>query len=99
MPLEIWFSRDVHQVLLAAAEANDEALGSGLIGPDPKRVRAYHQGFRAALSTVALALGLPLLPVASAKAQCAVADGSVPLVSDRPCATVPGVRDEGWARL
>jgi len=99
MSIDIWLSQDVRHVLLAAAKANEEALDSGLMGPDPGRVRAYHQGFRAALSAVALALGLPPLPVANAEEQYSLVERSVPLASDRPCTTVCGLRDEGCTRL
>ncbi len=58
-------------------EANEDALAAGLIHSDPLRKRAYHQGFRAALSTVALALGLPPLPLADAEEQLSVLDSDL----------------------
>lgn len=62
MSVDVWFTQDIRQIILAAVRANEEALAAGLVDRDPPHERAYHQGFRAALSTMALALGLPTLP-------------------------------------
>jgi hypothetical protein len=81
---DIWYSEDVQRIILAAVQANEEALGAGLMGTDQARMRAYHQGFRAALSTVALALGLPTLPLAPVE-ECSTADNSLRLSADPVC--------------
>ncbi len=64
MSVDVWFTQDIEQIILAAVHANEEAIAAGMLGGDPLRQRSYHQGFRAALSTLALALGLPQLPPA-----------------------------------
>jgi hypothetical protein len=80
--VDVWFTQDIGQIILAAVRANEDALAAGLIGSDPLRQRAYHQGFRAALSTMALALGLPQLPPTDDREQCTVVDSSVGLGDD-----------------
>jgi hypothetical protein len=75
--VDVWFTHDIEQIILAAVHANEEAIAAGMLGGDPLRQRSYHQGFRAALSTLALALGLPQLPPADDKEECAVMDSSV----------------------
>jgi hypothetical protein len=75
--VDVWFTQDIGQIILAAVQANEDALAAGLIGSDPQRQRAYHQGFRAALSTMALALGLPQLPPVDDREQCTVVDTAV----------------------
>jgi hypothetical protein len=83
MSVDVWFTQDIGQIITAAVRANEDALAAGLIGSDPQRQRAYHQGFRAALSTLALALGLPQLPPVDDREECTVVDSSVAV-------------DEGW---
>jgi hypothetical protein len=71
MSLDIWFREDIKNIILAAEQANVQGLQSGLWSTDPELQRAcpeckrrtYHQGFRAALSTLALAFGLAPLPL------------------------------------
>jgi hypothetical protein len=75
--VDVWFTQDIQQILVAAVRANEEALAAGMLGHDPQRNRTYHQGFRAALSTMALALGLPQLPPADAEEQCVVVDTAI----------------------
>jgi hypothetical protein len=75
--VDVWFTQDIERIILAAVHANEEAIASGMLGGDPLRQRSYHQGFRAALSTLALALGLPQLPPADDGEECAVVDSSV----------------------
>jgi hypothetical protein len=75
--VDVWFTQDISQIITAAVQANEDALAAGLIGSDPQRQRAYHQGFRAALSTMALALGLPQLPPVDGGEECTVVDSSV----------------------
>ena len=84
MSVDVWFTQDIGQIITAAVQANEDALAAGLIGNDPQRQRAYHQGFRAALSTLALALGLPQLPPADDREQCTVVDSSVAVEDDWP---------------
>jgi hypothetical protein len=86
--VDIWFTQDIGQIILAAVQANEDALAAGLIGSDPQRQRAYHQGFRAALSTMALALGLPQLPPVDDREECMVVDTAV-AVDDRGLAFAP----------
>jgi hypothetical protein len=75
--VDVWFTHDIEQIILAAVHANEEAIAAGMLGSNPLRQRSYHQGFRAALSTLALALGLPQLPPADDREECAVVDSSV----------------------
>lgn len=84
MSVDVWFTQDIGQIILAAVQANEEALSAGLIGSDPQQRRVYHQGFRAALSTMALALGLPQLPPVDEREQCTVVDSAVAADDHRP---------------
>jgi hypothetical protein len=86
MSLDIWLSEDIEQIIIAAVRANEEALADGFLGSDPLRQRAYHQGFTAALSTMALALGLPQLPPLDDTEQTTIVESSV-------------VVGESWPRL
>jgi len=72
--VEIWFTQDISQIILAAVRANEQALAAELADRDPLHELAYHQGFRAALSTMAVALGLPLPPRVNDEQQATVAD-------------------------
>ncbi len=59
MGLDVWFRDDITAALLAADQASATtvaALGDGTVNPET--IRAFRQGFRAALATVALAFGL-----------------------------------------
>jgi hypothetical protein len=89
MSVDVWFTQDIGQIILAAVHANEDALAAGLIGSDPQRRRAYHQGFRAALSTMALALGLPQLPPADDRELCTVVDTAVAVDDGRPVLAPP----------
>jgi hypothetical protein len=82
--VDVWFTQDIGQIILAAVKANEDALAAGLIADDPLHKRTYHQGFRAALSTVALALGLPQLPPIDDEEQCSVVDRSVTMMDNWP---------------
>ena len=84
MSVHVWFTQDIGQIILAAVKANEDALAAGLIGNDPLNKRTYHQGFRAALSTVALALGLPQLPPIDDEEQCSVVDRPVTMMDNWP---------------
>ena len=59
MGLDIFFSEDVRNALVAADEASSStARVCAAVGGDPVTLRAYLEGYRAALTTVALAFGL-----------------------------------------
>jgi len=59
MGLDIFFSEDIRNALLAADEASTStARVCAAVGEDPVTLRAYLEGYRAALTTVALAFGL-----------------------------------------
>ena len=67
MGLDIWFREDIANALKAAEAASATtvaAMEHALVGagqttaPDPRYLRAYREGWRAALVTVALAFGL-----------------------------------------
>jgi len=77
--VDVWFTQDIRQIILAAVRANEEALAAGLVDRDPPHERAYHQGFRAALSTMALALGVPMLPTVDEEERCTVLEASTPV--------------------
>jgi len=57
MALDIFFSEDIRNALLAADEASSSTAAYCLDGPV---LWAYLEGYRAALTTVALAFGIPL---------------------------------------
>jgi hypothetical protein len=77
MSQDVWFTADIHHIILAAVRANQDALSAGLVGSDPWRKCAYHQGFRAALSALSLTLGLPQLPPVDDAEGYTVADSSL----------------------
>ncbi len=59
MRLDIFFGDDIRNALLAADEASTAtARACVAAGGDPTVLRAYLEGYRAALTTVALAFGL-----------------------------------------
>lgn len=59
MSLDVYFSDDIRNALLAADEASSStARACAAVGVDQVTLRAYLEGYRAALSTVALAFGL-----------------------------------------
>lgn len=63
MSLDIYFSDDIRNALLAADEATASmAEFAARLRLDPQLVGAYMEGYRAALDTMALAFGL--LPIA-----------------------------------
>jgi hypothetical protein len=75
MSLDIWFTEDIKNIILAAEQANIQALETGLGVAEPNLQRAYHQGFRAALSTLALAFGLAPLPLHNPEVEeCTIID-------------------------
>lgn len=77
MSEDVWFTEDIRQIILAAVRANQEALSAGLVGSDPWRKHTYCQGYRAALSALSLALGLPQLPPMDEGEQCTVVDNTM----------------------
>ena len=59
MSLNLFFAEDIRNALLAADEASSStARVCAAVGGDPVTLRAYLEGYRAALTTVALAFGL-----------------------------------------
>jgi len=82
--VDVWFTQDIRQIILAAVRANEEALAAGLVDREPPHERAYHQGFRAALSSMALALGVPMLPPMDDEEQCAVVESPI-AIDTGPC--------------
>jgi hypothetical protein len=59
MGLDIFFAEDIRNALLAADEASSStARVCTAVGGDQVTLRAYLEGYRAALTTVALAFGL-----------------------------------------
>jgi hypothetical protein len=71
MGLDIFFADDVRRALMAADEASTSTarvcavVGGDGRGDDSPLLRAYLEGYRAALTTVALAFGLSPAIVAS----------------------------------
>ncbi len=59
MGLDIYCREDIANALLAAEEASSATAAAmiDMVG-DPVKLRAYRQGYRAALAAVALAFGL-----------------------------------------
>ncbi|MGQ9684406.1 MAG: hypothetical protein ACUVX9_17915 [Anaerolineae bacterium] len=61
MSFDVWFAEDIRHILLAAERASDLSLAQAEEGStDPNALRAFRRGYRAALTAVALACGLPL---------------------------------------
>jgi len=61
MGLDIWFPEDIRNALLAADEASAQTaamMATLQPKPNPKELRAFRDGFKAALISVALAFGL-----------------------------------------
>lgn len=65
MGLDIWFREDILHALQAADQASattaaalEYALGGAEGAGDPRYLRAYREGYRAALVTVAVAFGI-----------------------------------------
>ena len=86
MSLDIWFREDILHALRAAdqASATTAAAMDSAVG-DPLYLRAYRQGFRAALVVVATAFGIEDLeeePQAPARADKALPE-SQPVVRQR----------------
>jgi hypothetical protein len=66
MGLDIFFTEDVRNALMAADEASSfTARVCAAVGGDQVTLRAYLEGYRAALTTVALAFGLSPSVIAS----------------------------------
>jgi len=66
MNAEMWHREEILHVLVAADAANTRALARRLAAPaiDPQTLCAYQEGYRAALYSVAAALGLSLADAA-----------------------------------
>jgi len=59
MPLDIWFREDIKHILMAAEQASALSLAQAAEGlADPGTLQAYHRGYQAALTAVALACGI-----------------------------------------
>jgi len=59
MGLDIWFQEDITNALKAAEQASSTtAAAIESVVSDPSYLRAYRQGYKAALITVATAFGL-----------------------------------------
>jgi hypothetical protein len=59
MSLEVYYSQDILNALLAAEQASNEALtAAGGEGGGSEFALGYEAGYRAALTTIALAFGL-----------------------------------------
>lgn len=59
MGLDIYFIEDIRNAILAADEASSStARICAVVTEDPLTLRAYLEGFRAALCTVALSFGV-----------------------------------------
>jgi len=56
MGLEVYYTQDIRNALLAAEQASNAAMMAS--GGDDKSTRAFQAGYRAALGTIALAFGL-----------------------------------------
>lgn len=89
MGLDIFFLEDVRNALLAADEAsNATARVCATMTEDPVTLRAYLEGYRAALSTVALAFGLSPAVVLQR------ADGRQRSAGSRPLLPAAGKEEE-----
>ncbi|MFB0545298.1 MAG: hypothetical protein ACETWB_00160 [Anaerolineae bacterium] len=67
MGLDIWFKEDIANALIAADEASSAtAAALSEVTNDPGRLRAYREGYRAALTTLALAFGISPLALMTA---------------------------------
>lgn len=77
MGLEIFFTEDIRNALLAANEASTSTAGACVMGSDPVTLRAYLEGYRAALTTMALAFGLSPTIMASRRKTLEVEAGTV----------------------
>jgi len=75
--VDIWFTQDISQIILAAVRAHEQALAAEPVDRGPLHELAYHQGFRAALSTMALALGLPVLLPTEPEQQCMLVESAM----------------------
>jgi hypothetical protein len=64
MQRTIWSVEEIAKILVATNEANvnaDQLAASGTLKPEEKALaRAYREGFKAALTCVALAVGVPV---------------------------------------
>lgn len=57
MALEVYYAQDIRNALLAAEQASGAAW-TAAGGEDSEVARGYREGYRAALTTMALAFGL-----------------------------------------
>lgn len=56
---ELWLKEDLANIILAAEASSQAAISAlGGLAEDEEKLRLYRQGYRDALRTVALALGL-----------------------------------------
>ena len=56
MGLEVYYTQDIHNALLAAEQASNAAMMAA--SGDDKFTQGFQTGYRAALATIALAFGL-----------------------------------------
>ena len=63
MSLDIWLKEDIANIILAAERASASATAAlGELADDAEKLQAYRQGYRDALSTLALPFGLAETP-------------------------------------
>jgi len=67
MALDIYFSEDIRNALLAADEASSSTVRACALGGNPWALQFYLEGYRAALDTIALAFGIPPSAFAAAR--------------------------------
>ena len=72
MSLEVYYPQDILNALKAAAQSNGQALQA--ISGQSEFAEGYEMGYRAALSTIALAFGL--IPFRNEDLACLVSIGS-----------------------
>ncbi len=66
MSLDIWFADDIRNALMAADRASGSTTAALQgVARDVDYLRAYRQGYRAALATIAAAFGLMTVQVGS----------------------------------
>ena len=90
MSVEVWYTQDIRQIILAAVRANEQALAAERADSDLPHELAYHQGFKAALSILALALGLTVPLSTEHEEQCAVVES--PIAIDTALGFLPSDR-------
>jgi len=77
MALGIYFSDDIRNALLAADKASTSAAAHCMDGPT---LRAYLEGYRAALTTVALAFDIPLDIIAGRRETLEMETRTIPMM-------------------